>query len=148
MPTNPKKRAAPKFPKGGPAAADRARMRVKLLALRAQLLRSNQDLADEALKGSGQDFSIDHMADHGSDNFEQDVSLALLEGETELLEAIDAALQKIDGNHDLPYGVCEECAEEETWDISPAAPWIPVGRLEVVPYARLCVPHQELREEA
>jgi DnaK suppressor protein len=133
-----------KPPHGGPNAADKARLRAKLVGMRLQLLRSNQDLADEALKGSGQDFSIDHLADHGSDNFEQDVSLSLLEGETVLLAAIDEALRKIDGEHDLPYGMCEECAEEETWDRETSAPWIPVGRLEVLPYARLCVRPQEV----
>lgn len=148
MPSNQGNRARRKFPRGGPSAADRTRLRAKLLALRIQLMRSNQDLADEALKASGQDFSIDHMADHGSDNFEQDVSLALLEGETELLEAIEEAIRKIDGNHELPYALCEECAEEDDWPDDTPAPWIPVGRLQVVPYARLCVPHQEQQEDS
>ena len=68
------------FPRGGPTAAEKKAFRVKLMELRAQILRSSKDLADEALKSSGQDFSVDHMADHGSDNFEQEMSLSLLEG--------------------------------------------------------------------
>ncbi len=138
-----------RFPPGGPTAADKRRLREKLLAMRAQLLKSNKDLADEALKGSGQDFKVDHMADFGSDNFEQDVSLSLLEGETELLQAIEKAIRKIDGQEKLPYGICEDCANEpDTWDDEDStAPWIPMARLEVVPYAEYCVKHQEAREE-
>ena len=111
------------YPPGGPDAALQARLRERLLALRAGLLRSNRDLADEALKGSGQDFSVDHMAD----------------------QAMEDAIRKIDGYHELPYGACEACVEAGLGD--GASPWIPAGRLEAVPYARLCVPHQEAQEE-
>jgi len=139
----------PAFPRGGPTAEEKTGLREKLMALRAQLLRSNKDLADEALKGSGQDFKVDHMADYGSDNQEQDVSLSLLEGETELLEAIEKAIRKIDGVDDQPFGICEDCAgEPASWGGESAAPWIPTGRLQAVPYAEHCVPHQEAREEA
>jgi DnaK suppressor protein len=135
------------FPRGGPTAPEKKALRVKLMELRAQILRSSKDLADEALKGSGQDFSVDHMADHGSDNFEQEMSLSLLEGEQELLDAIETAIRRIDGNDELPYGVCVDCAELDAWDKRTTAPWIPTGRLEVLPYAHLCVRHQEEREE-
>jgi RNA polymerase-binding transcription factor DksA len=147
QPDRPKRQKKRRFPRGGPTAAEKRRLRTKLLAMRQQLVRSSQDLADEALKGSGQDFSVDHMADYGSDNFEQDFSLALLEGETEVLQAIDAALLKLDGRSELPYGVCEDCAQDEAWDPETPAPWIPTGRLEVLPYAPLCVAHQEAQEE-
>ena len=135
------------YPPGGPDAEAQARLRQVLLHLRAQLLRSNSDLVGEALKGSGQDFSIDHLADHASDNSEQEIAISLLEGETAILEAIEDAIRKIDGNHELPYGVCEACAELDAWDPDTSAPWIPAGRLAAVPYARLCVPHQEEQEE-
>lgn len=142
--SKPRKRR--RLPRGGPTKAVQKKLRATLLAMRAAILRSNQHLAEEALKGSGQDASLDHMADHGSDNFDQDFSLALLEGESELLQAVEDAIEKIDGKHDLPYGACEACLEEETWDPERAQPWIPVGRLEVLPYARLCVVHQEALE--
>ena len=69
--------AAPKktrrrFPRGGPTKAELKKWREALVELRTNILRSSRKLADEALKGSGQDFSVDHMADHGTDNFEQD----------------------------------------------------------------------------
>lgn len=116
--------------------------------MRSQLLRSNHDLVGEALKGSGQDFSIDHMADHASDNAEQEIAISLLEGETVILDAIEDAIRKIDGNHALPYGLCEACAELDSWEAVGGSPWIPTGRLEAVPYARLCVTHQEEQEES
>jgi DnaK suppressor protein len=144
--------AAPrrKVPKGGPRKPELRRLRDRLLAMRAQLLRSNRELAEEALNSGGQDFSVDHMADHGTDHFDQDFTLSLLQGESELLAAITAALERIDGLRDPPYGMCEICAEDDParWEATPGAPWIPLGRLEVVPYATLCVPHQERTEEA
>ena len=48
------------------------------------------------------------------------------------LRDIDEALRRID---DGTYGVCSECEEE-----------IPVGRLNVLPFALLCVACQEERE--
>ena len=135
------------YPPGGPDAETQARFRQVLLRMRAQLLRSNSDLVDEALKGSGQDFSIDHMADHASDNSEQEIAISLLEGETVILESIEDAVRKIDGNHALPFGACETCSTLDAWDPETSAPWIPTGRLDAVPYARLCVAHQEEQEE-
>jgi RNA polymerase-binding transcription factor DksA len=123
-----------------------------LVDLRAGLRRSSGKLADEALKGSGQDFSVDHMADHGTDNFEQDFSLSLLQGESDLLREIQHALDKIDGLGELPYGLCENCADDPPPPGSARrcepCPWIAPGRLNAVPYARLCVLQQELEEEA
>ncbi len=136
-----------RWPRGGPTRAEQKKLQGALASMRTSILRSNQDLADEALKKSGQDHSVDHMADHGSDNFEQDFTLALLEGEAEILKDIDDALAKLNGAGELPFGLCEACAEEDEWDPERGAPWIPNGRLEVVPYARLCVAHQEAEEE-
>jgi len=137
-----------RVPRGGPTPTEKKHLRVLLLSLRDKIIRSNADLAEEALKGSGQDYKVDHLADFGSDNAEQDVSLSLLEGETALLQAVDLAIRKIDGQEDLPFGLCKQCAEQEgEFDPESPAPWIPTGRLEIVPYARLCVPHQEEQEE-
>ncbi|MDJ0521622.1 MAG: TraR/DksA family transcriptional regulator [Planctomycetota bacterium] len=133
------------FPRGGPTAAEKKTLRAKLMEMRGQILRSSKDLADEALKGSGQDFSVDHMADHGSDNFEQEVSLSLLEGEQEMLDAIEFAIRRIDGAEGPPYGICLQCAETGVWPSG--TPWIPTARLMALPYATLCVAHQEEQEE-
>ena len=145
-PAAPKKKRR-RFPRGGPTKAELKKLREALLQLRSDILRSSRKLADEALKGSGQDFSVDHMADHGTDNFEQDFSLSLLEGETEMFRDIQHAIAKIDGKGELPYGLCETCAEEPLEEDSELGPWIAKGRLEAVPYARLCIPHKEREEE-
>ena len=136
-----------RWPSGGPSKAEQQELLATLSALRKSVARSNQELADEALKKSGQDHSVDHLADHGTDNFEQDFTLSLLEGESEILQEIDDAIQKMNGAGEHPYGLCETCAESDTWEAGTGAPWIPTGRLEVVPYARLCVAHQEAEEE-
>jgi DnaK suppressor protein len=133
------------WPKGGPGKADLKRYRQALLDLRATLLSSSKNLAAEALKASGQDFSVDHMADHGSDNYEQDFSLKLLEGETEQLADIREALMKIDGKLDPPFGLCEACADDALGKCE-SCPWIPASRLDVLPHARLCVQTKEMQE--
>jgi DnaK suppressor protein len=146
-----RKKARRRFPKGGPTKTEQRRFREKLVLLRTEILRSSRNLAEEALKGSGQDYSVDHMADHGTDNFEQDFSLTLLEGESELFRDIQRAIDKIDGRVELPYGLCENCVDEPPAEGSEhrcgTCPWIVKGRLDAVPYARLCISQQELEEE-
>ncbi len=65
------------------------------------------------------------MAELGTDNFEQELTLDLLGNEKEVLVQIEAALKRIE---DGSYGKCEECGKE-----------IPRARLDAVPYASLCV---------
>lgn len=135
-----------KWPKGGPTKADLKRYREKLVEMVKNLQASSSELATEALKSSGQDFSVDHMADHGSDNYEQDFSLSLLEGEAVQLTDIRDALAKIEGRVELPYGLCEGCADDPQ-NQCPTCPWIPSSRLDVVPHARLCVQMKEQEEK-
>ena len=134
-----------KWPKGGPTKPELKRYRDRLLEMRRVLLSSSKELAAEALKSSGQDFSVDHMADNGSDNYEQDFSLKLLEGESEQLADIREALMKIDGKVETPFGICEACADEDQ-KLCETCPWIPPSRLEVLPHARLCVQTKEIEE--
>ena len=102
-----------------------------LTALRARLRGDVTQLADEALKRNRQDASGDlstmpiHMADIGSDNFEQDFTLTLLESEEQTLAKVDTALTRI---ADGTYGTCETCGEG-----------IPKPRLQAIPYALRCV---------
>jgi RNA polymerase-binding transcription factor DksA len=119
--------------------------RTRLLEMRTQLLSSSRDLAKEALQSGGGEFSVDHMADHGSDNFEQDFNLKLLEGEAGQLEDIRDALLKIEGTHELPFGLCEACSDSPQ-GLCPTCPWIPASRLDVIPQARLCVQTKESEE--
>jgi DnaK suppressor protein len=103
----------------------------RLLALRARLRGDVRQLADSALKKSRSEGSGDlssmpiHMADIGSDNFEQEFTLSLMESEGSTLTKIEAALERIE---DGTYGLCEECGIR-----------IPKKRLEAIPFAVLCV---------
>jgi RNA polymerase-binding transcription factor DksA len=66
-----------------------------------------------------------HLADLGTDNFEQEITLGLMEGEGEELKQIDEAFDRI---ADGTFGFCESCKKK-----------VPKERLRAIPYARLCV---------
>ncbi|MEO6594907.1 MAG: TraR/DksA C4-type zinc finger protein [Planctomycetota bacterium] len=115
-------------------------------------------MRDEALRASDQDASVDHLADQGTDNYDQGFMLGLIENEEETIKLIEEALDRIEGNGDWDFGVCPLCIEES----EPAAPKkgkeikkpkgkvvdaeIPKARLEYLPWARYCVRHQEVEE--
>ena len=69
-------------------------------------------MRDEALRASEQDNSVDHLADQGTDNYDQSFLLGLIENEEETITMIEQALERIDGKGDIPYGQCIACAEE------------------------------------
>ena len=103
----------------------------RLLALRARLRGDVSQMAEAALKKSRSEANGDlssmpiHMADIGSDNFEQEFTLSLMENEETALERIESALERIE---DSTYGLCEECGAK-----------IPKARLEAIPYTAVCV---------
>ena len=105
--------------------------RERLLALRARLRGDVDQMADATLKKSRTEANGDlssmpiHMADIGSDNFEQEFTLSLMQSEGGTLEQIEAALERIE---DGTYGECEECGAR-----------IPKQRLNAIPYAIMCV---------
>ena len=105
--------------------------RDSLIALRDRHNGDVSHLADEALHRTGGGASGNlsnmpiHMADLGTDNFEQEFTLSLLENEEQLLSEIAAALARIEQG---TFGRCEECGGE-----------IPRARLQAMPYARYCV---------
>ena len=87
-------------------------------------------MAEAALRKSGAEGSEAssmpiHMADIGSDNFEQEFTLSLMESEEGTLDQIEASLERIE---DGTYGQCEECGIK-----------IPKTRLNAIPYTMLCV---------
>lgn len=107
-----------------------------LLRLRETLTGDVRALETEALKESEQDFSVDHMADHGSDNFDQEFNLGLIENAEETVREINDAMERIEEG---TYGICEGCEKP-----------ILKPRLQAIPYARYCVDCQrknELRQE-
>lgn len=103
----------------------------KLLALRARLRGDVTHLADSALNRSRSDAAGDlssmpiHMADIGSDNYEQEFTLSLMESESATLEMVERALERIEEG---TYDICEECGIR-----------IPKPRLAAIPYTNLCV---------
>jgi DnaK suppressor protein len=75
-----------------------------------------------------------HMAESGSDAYEEEVRLARMESAGEEIDEIDEALARI---RDGVYGACEECAKP-----------IALERLRAIPYARLCIPCKRIEEAA
>ena len=97
----------------------------QLLRLRARLRGDVSAMADAALSSDPEAAAPIHMADVGSDNFEQENTLMLLENDEETLEKIEAALQRIEKGK---YGLCTECGGR-----------VPKMRLNAIPHTPHCV---------
>ena len=122
---------APTLPvKGGLSKSELKEFKTLLLARKAVLQGDVKTLEDEACK-KGTDAAGDlstlpqHLADLGTDSHEQDISLGLMENETDELHEIQEAFERI---KDGSFGLCESCRKK-----------IPKERLKAIPYARLCV---------
>lgn len=85
-------------------------LRNMLLHKRAEILGDVNTLQNEALRANRQDATGDlstmpiHMADLGSDNYELEFTLGLIEGERAILKEIDEALERIRNG---TYGFCQ-----------------------------------------
>jgi len=99
----------------------------RLLGIRARLRGDVSAMADAALGSESAEASSMpiHMAELGSDNFEQEFTLSLLATEEDTLGMIDKALERIESG---VYGVCVECGGA-----------IPKTRLNAIPHTPLCV---------
>ncbi len=110
----------------------------RLLVLRARLRGDVSAMQDAALRKTRTEASGDlssmpiHMADIGSDNFEQEFTLSLMQNDEDTLEAIESALERIE---EAQYGKCEECQGT-----------IPKARLNAIPYTSLCIKCAEALE--
>lgn len=115
-----------------------------LLMLQARIRGDVAQLTDEALTGhdgaAGQN-SPTHIAELGTDTYEQDFALRFVENDQEVLEEINAALDRVE---DGTYGLCESCLEAGK---APSKSNIPKARLRAIPYARNCVECERNREE-
>jgi DnaK suppressor protein len=102
--------------------------REQLLHLKDRLHVKVCDLGEEALRRN-RDSNLSHLplhlADLGTDNFEQEVTISLLENGEQTLAETAAALARIEAQ---TFGRCEECQTE-----------IPRARLEALPYTRHCI---------
>jgi RNA polymerase-binding protein DksA len=110
-----------------------------LLQKRREIVGDVNEMEDEALKKPRLDASGDlssmpiHMADLGTDNYEQEFALGLMDSERKLLREIDDALQRIEQG---TYGICEGTGKP-----------IPKARLKAQPWARHCVQYARMIEE-
>ena len=115
----------------GLSKADLKAYREKLLALRTRLRGDVSAMADAALRKTRSESSGDlssvpnHMADLGTDNYQQEFTLSLMRGEEDTLARIEAALERIENG---VYGSCEQCGTP-----------IPKMRLNAIPYTPYCV---------
>jgi len=115
-----------------------------LIVLRARLQGDVEQLTDGALDGvgsSGDSKSPTHIAELGTEAYEQEFALSLVENEREVLSEIALALKKIDEG---TFGQCEGCRQEGR---PPSKSMIPKARLRAIPYARNCVNCERKREE-
>lgn len=116
-------------------AADLKKFEQLLLRKRAEIFGDVDHMKEEALKRERSDLSNVpfHMADAGSDNYEVENTLGLMDEEVKLLAEIDAALARIERK---TYGICEGSGKP-----------IPKARLEAIPWARYCVEYKQLLEK-
>lgn len=106
-------------------ARDREKFKKLLLDRRRQLTGSLSSMAEEALKPGGGAQGVDEIADLGSDQYEQELTLGLMQAEQDEVNSIDEALNRIE---DGTYGKCASC------DVA-----IPAPRLKAVPAADYCI---------
>lgn len=115
-----------------------AEFRESLLEKRRSLTGDVERIADQAMNRKEHGFNETstmpiHMADLGSDTWEQDFNLGLLASETGLVREIDDALQRIE---DRTYGICIATDARIT-----------VARLRAKPWAKYCIEYERKREE-
>ena len=101
-------------------------LKQRLLAKRRELLGDVNHMEGEALGRSRQDASGDlssmpvHMADIGTDNYEQEFTLGLIENERQTLREINEALDRIEEG---TYGICVATGKPIGKERLMAKPW-------------------------
>ncbi len=109
-----------------------------LLEKRRELMGDVATMEDQAMRGSdsaggaGSSMPI-HMADLGSDTWEQEFTLGLIEKERSLVREIDEALERIDQR---TYGVCMATGRPIT-----------KARLKAKPWAKHCIEYERELEK-
>jgi DnaK suppressor protein len=112
-------------------AAEAKPFKIALESLRARLRGDVTTMADAALRKTRSEASGDlssmpiHMADIGSDAYEQEFTLSLMATEEDTLVLVEEALERIRARR---YGLCEECGNA-----------IAKKRLEAIPFAATCI---------
>ncbi|RLS54510.1 MAG: TraR/DksA family transcriptional regulator [Planctomycetota bacterium] len=114
--------------------------RSQLMLLQARIQGDVDHLSDGALDTGGDSKSPTHMAELGTETYEQEFSLRMMENEQDVLDEIRAALHRIDEGI---YGVCQSCVDDGR---PPSKCSIPKVRLKYIPYARNCVDCERKKE--
>jgi DnaK suppressor protein len=102
-----------------------------LLSLRARLRGDLDQLTDEALHRNGAESSGNlsnmplHMADVGTENYDQEFDLELIENQQGTLDQIHEALDRVKAG---TFGLCLECHQP-----------IAKPRLQALPYTAYCI---------
>jgi DnaK suppressor protein len=115
---------------------DRDELRALLLARRAELAGDSAQIRKDALDDSttGEGHGVpSHLADAASDVHEREFLLERLSTSSGVLQQIDEALERVQTDR---YGLCEECGHP-----------IPPRRLQITPWASLCVECQRKEEQ-
>ena len=104
-----------------------------LLEKRREILGDVGSMESEAFKGGSNLSNMPiHMADVGTDNFEQEFTLGLIESERQILREIQEALVRVEEG---TFGICQGTSKP-----------IPRVRLEAVPWAKYTIEYSRLLE--
>ena len=125
----------PRKNEAGLNSRDLEHFRDLLLAKRRELVGDMSQMEREALRSSGNSNLSTlpiHMADMGTDNYEQEFTLGLVEKDRNLLREINSALAKIQNG---TYGICEGTGKP-----------ISKARLEAQPWARYSIEYARQME--
>jgi RNA polymerase-binding transcription factor DksA len=133
--------AAPKKPAVSQFRKEFEPFRQMLVAKRKSIVGDLAGMRDEVMGRSQQDASGDlskmpiDMADVGSDSYEREFTISLIEGDQIQLAEIEEALQRMEAG---TYFNCSnpECGKE-----------IPKARLEIKPHAKFCIECQKKHEK-
>lgn len=109
---------------------DLDKFKERLIAQKQQILDNHKKVLEQDLTVSREDMPDE--IDLASSELSKSLMLRLNDRERNVLPKIEKALQKIDAGD---YGICESCGNE-----------IGMGRLEVRPFASLCIKCKEEEE--
>ena len=124
---------------GGLTAKDLEEFKTLLLQKRREILVNVTNFEGEALKKTRGDASGDlsampvHMADLGSDTYEQEFVIGLMDSERRILLEIEQALDRIEQG---TFGICEGTQKP-----------IARARLEAQPWARYSIEYARMKEQ-
>lgn len=100
-----------------------------LESLRSRLRGDLDQMTDEALgrdDGASNHSKVPlHLADLGTDNYDQEFTLSLIQNEQETLDLVNEAIARLANGG---YGLCVGCGQA-----------IAKPRLQAIPYARHCI---------